>query len=190
MGRPVRGRRGGEDLRAIDLVQRDEWRGSRVDALEALARVNAWNGQQAMLMRDVPRLPFGAPRSVEQCHFDHVDHTAHATACVAFIEVLHRPPSCSHQHGGGGHAVEQGGGHRGIAIGPAYCIARFERVEALDQARRRLPGSFVAAVDAPARAARTATPSARWSRFRPSSCGMPEREQMRTECGRASRRKR
>ena len=43
-GRRFHGRRCGEDLRAIDLVQCDEGRSGSVDALEALACVNARNG--------------------------------------------------------------------------------------------------------------------------------------------------
>ena len=45
-----------------------------MDALEALAGVDAGDRQQPMLVRDGPRLPFGAPRGVEQRHLDHVDH--------------------------------------------------------------------------------------------------------------------
>ena len=170
-------------LRAPRAARRTE-REPRGDALEALARVNAGNGQQAMLMRG-PRLPLGAPRGVEQRHFDHVDHVAHATCLRSPSSVLHRSSEVSEQ-AEEEHAVEQGGGHSRIAVGPAYCIVRFERVEALDEAGVvGLDRSLEMASASP----RTATPSARWSRFRPSSCGIPEREQMRTECGRASRRK-
>ena len=65
---------GGEHLRPVHLMQRDERRGGGMDTLEALRCMNAGDGQQVMLVRCVPCLPFRATLGCQQRHFHHVDH--------------------------------------------------------------------------------------------------------------------
>jgi hypothetical protein len=53
-----------------------------VDRLEALTGAESRDGQQPMLVGDIPGVPFGAPRGLEQRHFHHVDHAGTITAFV------------------------------------------------------------------------------------------------------------
>ena len=63
-----------EDVRRVDLVQGDERRLRRVDRLEALTCAESRDGQQPMLVGDVPGVPLGPQRDLEQRHLHHVDH--------------------------------------------------------------------------------------------------------------------
>src|SRR5262245_48817259 len=64
----------GEELRRVNLMQCHEGRFRRVDRLEALAGAESRDGQQPTLVSDVPGVPLGAPRGLEQRHLYHVDH--------------------------------------------------------------------------------------------------------------------
>src|SRR5439155_23351159 len=63
-----------EDVRRLDLVQGDERRLRRVDRLEALTWAESRDGQQPMLVGDVPGFRLGPQRDLEQRHLHHVDH--------------------------------------------------------------------------------------------------------------------
>src|ERR1700686_1237889 len=102
--------------RSAGLREYPEWTAGDVDARRTTPPI-----RRAAHYRAAPSRPC---RSHGSCNLP----------AASFIKVLHRSTEVQRQQDGGGHAVEQGGGHSGIAVGPAYCIVRFERVEALDEA--------------------------------------------------------